>query len=116
MGEEVTFKTEELIAGDITTDVVTLTEGKYYRGMPVVFDDTSGKWSEAEIEEGAPLAIYLGNGIDNPRTITADSFDTIIKAGGLYEGGIVDDDGAPVAFTEQKIEILRANGIFVKRK
>ena len=115
---EVTYKTENLIAGDIITDQVALAADTYYRGMLLTYDASTNAW----VYDAAPtvadtgVGIYLGDGVSDSRTLSIAGYGTIIKAGEVYAGGFVNDSGVAVTLDEDIISILGTFGIHVKRK
>lgn len=115
---EVTYSTENLIAGDIITDQVALAADTYYRGMLLTYDASTNTWAydAAPAAADTGVGIYLGDSISDSRTLSVAGYGTIIKAGEVYAGGFVNDSGVAVTLDEDIISILGTFGIHVKRK
>ena len=111
----VTYNTEKLIGGDIKTDQAPVKAGTYYRGMPLKY--TAGSdYFEYDSTVASTVAFYLGDSISVSRVIGGTSgYDTIIVAGDIMEGGIVDSSNAAITITQDMISACAANGLYIKR-
>lgn len=114
---EVTFNTENLIAGDIKTDQVYLKADTYYRGMILTYDAVTDAYQyDAAPAQTDTIAIYLGGGIGTSRVLSAAGYDSVIIGGEVMEGGIVTDANAAFTVTEDIRAICAQAGIYIKRK
>ncbi len=113
----VTYNTENLIAGEIQTDVVALAADTYYKGMMLTYVAGSNNWAydAAPTVTDTGVAIYLGDSVSTSRVLSSPGYGTVIKAGEIMEGGFVDDTGTAVVLDEDIISILGCFGIYIKR-
>jgi len=113
----VTYNTEKLIGGPITTDVVTLAADTYYKGMLLTYDASANGYAydAAPTVADTGVAIYLGDSINDNRVLSAPGYDTVIKSGEVQLNGFVNDSGTAVTLDEDIIAILSTFGIYVKR-
>jgi hypothetical protein len=108
-----TYNTENLIAGDVKTDQARLAADTYYRGMPLAYTADSGDgYYSYSVTAANVRAIFCE---PETRTLSAAGFGSIIVAGDVYEGGLVDSSGDTLAVTDDFIAALRPNGIHIKR-
>ena len=116
-GPVTNYNTEKLIAGEIKTHQAPLAEGTYYPGALLGFDSTEERWEyNATPAVDTPAAVFLGNRTDDKQIIAADGdVATIIVAGEVAEGGIVDSSGAALTITEAMRATLFSLGIYLKK-
>ncbi len=106
-----TYNTEELIAGDIKTQVVKFAADTYYRGMPVKYDSDNDRY-----EYDATAADLAGIFLEGEREIAANGWGTIITGGEIYQGGIVDDSNDALTIDEDFIAAVAPRGFYIRRK
>ena len=108
----VTYKTDDLIGGEIRTDQGNLNADTYYRGMPLTYDAANDyyKYSAVGSEIGA---IFME---DETRTLSTAGRGSIIVGGEIQEGGIVDDSGTALSIDDDYIAAAQLNGFYIKRK
>jgi hypothetical protein len=108
---EVTYNTENLIAGAIQTQQVKFAADTYYRGMPLEYDAGNDRW-KYYTADAKFAAVFLGEEV----TLTDNEYDAIIIGGAVSEVGLVDNSNAALTVTEDMIAAAAANGIYIKRK
>lgn len=112
---EVSYFTENLIAGQIQTDQVPLAADTYYRGMPLTYNSTTDVFEYNAT--GANLhAIYMGDPQATSRVLAAPGYDSVIKGGEVFQDGFVNDLGAALTLDEDYIAAAALNGFYIKRK
>lgn len=109
------YQTENLIGGEIKTDQIPLKAGTYYRGMPLKY--TAGSdYYEYDSTVALSSAIYLGNSQGAAETIgTNGDHMSCIVGGEIQEGGIVNNSNVAITITEDMINALNVNGLYIKR-
>ena len=107
---EVTYITENLIGGEITTQQVKFAADTYYKGMPVEYDSGNDRYKY--LASGSLAGFFLE---DESRAISADGWGSIINGGEIMEGGVVDDSNAAYTLTEDLIAAWSALGFKIKR-
>lgn len=105
---EVTYLTENLIAGKIITDQVPLAADTYYPGMRLEYDADNDRYKAFATNCDA---IYAAE----EDTKAAGDVGSVIVWGEVYEGGLVDDSGDALTVTEDIRAAMRLRGFFVKR-
>ena len=90
----------------------TITDGGTAFVAGDLFTVTIGTAGKYEYTTGTPNAIY--NGAD-ARVLSSAGVGSVIIAGEIYEGGVVDDSGTAITFTEASRAAYAAAGFFVKQ-
>lgn len=106
-----TYKTEDLIGGDIKTSQVKLAADTYYRGMPLEYDSNNDRYKYTSTYSNI-AAIFLE---DDSRAVSANGWASVIVGGEIQEGGLVDDSNSALTVTEDMIANFAANGFYIKR-
>ena len=106
-----TYKTENLIGGEIKTDQVKVLADTYYRGMPLKYNSATDRY-EYSATAGEMAAVWL----EETRIIaTSDLRGSVIVGGEINAAGIVDDSGDALTITDAMISLAEPDGFYIKR-
>ena len=108
---EVTYITENLVAGEIRTQQVKMAADTYYKGMPLEYDSGNDRYQY--LASGTMAGFFLE---DESRAVAANGWASIIVGGEVSENGIVTDANAAYTMTEDLRAAWAAEGFYVKRK
>lgn len=90
----------------------TVTDGGTAFAADDFFTITVGTAGKYEYTTGAPDAIYNG---EDARVLSSAGTGSVLIGGEIYEGGVVDDSGDAITFTEASRAAYAAKGFFVKQ-
>lgn len=98
-----------LAAGWISTDQVPLAADTYYHGMLLEYNATTDVYEA--LASGTLGAIYSGE----QRTLASAGVGSVVVAGEIVEGQLVDASGASITLTEDQRAAFRDAGFYMKR-
>lgn len=106
-----TYKTEDLIGGEIKTDQVKVLADTYYRGMTLKYNSSTDRYEYSAVA-GEIAAVWL----EETRVVgTNDLRGSVIVGGEINAAGIVDNSGDAQTITDEIISKSAPNGFYIKR-